>query len=395
MAASAPNSSPPGGTSTPLLAPSTATTWATALGLQLNVLNDHLKTLAPEMYADTPQEDSLLLHSEAETVAGSAAIDNALAALAPFVKIHAQLSSIRSTKSHSPLHTSPNATSNLNKYYPISPSSRQFERQDPGNSRKRPTAPTYAQVAATFVPASAENAQKIARPRPDRANRQAAALFNVPDPGRIVFARLQFSGYNQTAPIANMAILRRALADANYRASSVLIPLEDSSILVGARKNTLEALTTALDRVVKSFSCAIPQLCYELQAEVNWLSGDAPSPVHPQSVRNAISQELDRLQCMAAAWKSRPFFETALKSFADILGHTSTESLRANEASPQISHVPFSRKRTQNPTIPGSAEGPGTPNTQRARLSGCNTSAAEANPETPPAATGDNDTNMQ
>ncbi len=36
-----------------------------------------------------------------------------------------------------------------------------------------------------------------------------------------------------------MAILRRTLADADYRGISVLIALEDSYILVGLRKNTI------------------------------------------------------------------------------------------------------------------------------------------------------------
>ncbi len=68
-------------------------------------------------------------------------------------------------------------------------------------------------------------------------NRQAAPLFNVPDPGRIVFIRLYFSGFKQTAPMANMAILRRSLTDADYRGSSVLVALEDSTILEDLRKN--------------------------------------------------------------------------------------------------------------------------------------------------------------
>ncbi len=71
-------------------------------------------------------------------------------------------------------------------------------------NRKRLSAPTYAEIAASGTP---HINQVLDRPRPDRANRQAAALFSVPDPGRIVFARLRFSGYNHTAPIANMAIL--------------------------------------------------------------------------------------------------------------------------------------------------------------------------------------------
>ncbi len=156
------------------------------------------------MYANTPREASSLLQSEAKTVAGSAAIDISITAFAPFIKIHAQLSSIRSATPHSPLHTSPNTTSDVNNSSPISRSSRKFERPAANNSRKRLTAPTYVQDAATFVARSPDKVRQLTRPRPDRANRQAAALFNVPDPGRIVFARLQFAGYNQTAPIANM-----------------------------------------------------------------------------------------------------------------------------------------------------------------------------------------------
>ncbi len=71
---------------------------------------------------------------------------------------------------------------------------------------------------------------------PKSRKSSSTALFNVSDPERIVFVRLCFSGFNQTAPIANMAILRRALADADYRGSSVLVALEDSTIVVGLRK---------------------------------------------------------------------------------------------------------------------------------------------------------------
>ncbi len=98
---------------------------------------------------------------------------------------------------------------------------------------------------------------------------------------RIVFARLRFSGYNQTAPIANMAICRQALADVNYRGSSVFIALEDSSIIVGVRKNTIEFLEKALQKVVKSFSVAVPQLVFDLQEDFNWFPQDQPTLRQP------------------------------------------------------------------------------------------------------------------
>ncbi len=71
-----------------------------------------------------------------------------------------------------------------------------------------------------------------------------------------------------------MAILRRALADANYGGSSVLIALEDSSIIVGVRKNTIEFLEKALQKVVKSFFAAVPQLAFDLQEDFNWFPQD-------------------------------------------------------------------------------------------------------------------------
>ncbi len=43
-----------------------------------------------------------------------------------------------------------------------------------------------------------------------------------------------------------MDILRRALADADYRGNSVLVALEDSTILVGLGKNTVESFEKAV-----------------------------------------------------------------------------------------------------------------------------------------------------
>ncbi len=84
-----------------------------------------------------------------------------------------------------------------------------------------------------------------------------------------VSIRLCFSGFNQNAFIANMAILRRALADADYRGSPVLVALEDSTIVVGLRKNTIESFEKAVSKVVTSFSIAISQLAFEIQPDSN------------------------------------------------------------------------------------------------------------------------------
>ncbi len=125
-----------------------------------------------------------------------------------------------------------------------------------------------------------------------------------------------------------MAILRRALADADYRGSSVLVALEDSTILVGLRKNTIESFEKAVSKVVTSFSTAIPQLAFEIQPDLKWFSEDAPPALQPPSIRGAVAKELDRLSAVASARKARPFFEIALRSFAGLQLSVQTRNVR-------------------------------------------------------------------
>ncbi len=261
MATSAPNSSPLDRPPPSLLTIPPTTSWANVLSLQLNVLHDHLSSLSPEMHSKSAQKSQPILESAMQTISGAGAIDSAIAALSPFVDIYKQLVNARNETSKSAFRSEPDVV-NIE-----SPSPNSNDHMVRMTNRKRLSAPTYAEIAASGMP---DNHHVLPRPRPDRANRQAAALFSVPDPGRIVFARLRFSGYNRTAPIANMAILRRALAHSNYRGSFVLIALEDSSIIVGVRKNTIESVEKALHKVVKSFSAAVPQLVFDLQREFNW-----------------------------------------------------------------------------------------------------------------------------
>ncbi len=48
--------------------------------------------------------------------------------------------------------------------------------------------------------------------------------------------------------MANMAILRRTLADSNYRGSPVLIAFEDSTVFLGLRKNTIGSFEKAVSK---------------------------------------------------------------------------------------------------------------------------------------------------
>ncbi len=95
---------------------------------------------------------------------------------------------------------------------------------------------------------NSEQLRPILRQHPDRANRLAAANFDVPEPRRIVFTQLCFTSFNWTASMANMAILRRAHADSNNRGSPVLIALEDSTVFLGLRKNTIESFEKAVSK---------------------------------------------------------------------------------------------------------------------------------------------------
>ncbi len=69
-----------------------------------------------------------------------------------------------------------------------------------------------------------------------------------------------------------MYVLRRAVADADYRGSSVGVRLEDSTILVGLRKNTIKSFEKAMSKVVASISTAIHQLEFEIQPDFKWFS---------------------------------------------------------------------------------------------------------------------------
>ncbi len=78
-----------------LISPSPCTAWATSLGLLLNVLYDHIRSSAPEIYGSNSDELVSMMKSAAETVAGAAALKAARAALAPFAELYAQISSIQ------------------------------------------------------------------------------------------------------------------------------------------------------------------------------------------------------------------------------------------------------------------------------------------------------------
>ncbi len=233
------------------------------------------------------------------TVAGAAALKAARAALAPFAKHYSQISSIQG-HDNAPHFSYANANLPRNSKYADSPSI-YFISKAEWHSQNARSPPTYAEIAAYGIANKSSSLPAVPRQRPDRANRQAAALFNVPHPGRIVFIRLCFFGFNQTAPIANMAILRRALADADYRGSSVLVALEDSTILVGLPKNTIESFEKAVLKVVTSFSTAILQLVFEIQPDFKWFSEDARPALQPPSIRWAVAKELDRLSAVASA----------------------------------------------------------------------------------------------
>ncbi len=181
MTAPAVNFSPSDRPPPSLISPSPCTAWATSLGLHLNVLHDHIRSSAPEIYGSNSDELVSMMKSAGETVAGAAALRAARAALAPFAQLYAQISSIQGHDNtpapHIPTQISPE-TRNLPILHPSTSS------PTPSDTRKRPLAPTYAEIAAHGIANKANSPRAVPRPRPDRANRQAAALFNVPDPGR-------------------------------------------------------------------------------------------------------------------------------------------------------------------------------------------------------------------
>ncbi len=74
MTAPAVNSSPSDRPPPSLISPSPCTAWATSLGLHLNVLHDHIRSSAPEIYGSNSDELFSMMKSAAGTVAGAAAL---------------------------------------------------------------------------------------------------------------------------------------------------------------------------------------------------------------------------------------------------------------------------------------------------------------------------------
>ncbi len=108
-------------------------------------------------------------------------------------------------------------------------------------------------------------------------------------------------------------------------------------------------------------------------------------------IRLAVQKELDRLQAVAKSWKARPFFEAALRSFA---GLPVTTSAVVPDESGEVSKVPFSRKRAQNPTTSTPPDESQCPNAQRARISGESIPESPSEPATSTAIIDENDTAM-
>ncbi len=131
-------------------------------------------------------------------------------------------------------------TTNVDRF--ISPSQLPNETPAPSENRKRPATQTYAEIAASGVP---QHARPIIGPRPDRANRQAAALFHVPDPGRIVFA---------PPPILRVQPDRSNCQHGNTTSSATLPPaaIDRTRLLIG--HSTLPYLEWSLQVFVLFFS---------------------------------------------------------------------------------------------------------------------------------------------
>ncbi len=72
---------------------------------------------------------------------------------------------------------------------------------------------------------------------------------------------------------------------------------------------------------------------------------DASPALEPPSIHGAVAKELDSLSAVASAWKARPFFEIALRSFAGIPLSVQTSNVRGQDSAPTQSFVPISRKR--------------------------------------------------
>ncbi len=74
MTAAAVNSSPSDRRTPSLISPSPRTAWAKNLCFHLNVLHDHIRSSAPEIYGSNSGELVRMLKSAAGTVAGAAAL---------------------------------------------------------------------------------------------------------------------------------------------------------------------------------------------------------------------------------------------------------------------------------------------------------------------------------
>ncbi len=95
MTAPAVNSSPSDRPTPSPISPSPCSAWATNLGLHLNVLYEHIRFSAPELYGRNSGELVSTMKSAAETVSGAAALKAARAGLAPFAELYAHISSVQ------------------------------------------------------------------------------------------------------------------------------------------------------------------------------------------------------------------------------------------------------------------------------------------------------------
>ncbi len=114
------------------------------------------------------------MKSAAGTVAGAAALKPARAPLAPFAELYAQISSIQG-HDNAPAPHMPTQISPETRYIPLLYPSVSSPR--PRDTRKRPLAPTYAEIAAHRIANNANSLRAVPRLRPYRANRQTAALL--------------------------------------------------------------------------------------------------------------------------------------------------------------------------------------------------------------------------
>ncbi len=135
MTAPAVNFSPSHRPPPSFISPSPSTAWAAILGLNLNVLHDHIRFSAPDIFANIPEKLVNMMKSAAGTVVGSAALDAARAALSPFVELHHQITSIRNRHAACSPHISP-VTPNVPHSHPSSssPAKPEWPMMPPGHS---------------------------------------------------------------------------------------------------------------------------------------------------------------------------------------------------------------------------------------------------------------------